>query len=130
MPSRAEWEQRQASHAKSPERRATLEAERRAQSFVSIRMADLLASDDWTIYRKHLTVLRDQYAALAASAVERILGDALGDALVKLKLERAGWYGLVKGLDLALFMPEQLQAQAALVETKLAGQLDSPAERG
>jgi hypothetical protein len=129
MPSRSEWDQRQATRAHQPERRATLEAERRAQTFVSIRMDDLLASDDWTIFRKHLEVIRAQYDALMASATERILGDALGDELMKLKLERAGWDGLVKGIDLALLMPEHLKAQAARVEATLAGQLDSPADR-
>lgn len=129
MPSREEFRQRQVLRAHDPERRATLEAERRAQSFVSIRMEDLLASDDWSIYRKHLEVLRGQYEAAMATHAERILGGTFGDELLKLKLEHAKWAGAVEGLTLALTLPSSLQTQAASVEAKIAGQLDSPAER-
>jgi hypothetical protein len=129
MPTLEEFRKRQAEKGGSvADRRAALESERRAQSFVSIRMEDLLASDDWGIYRKHLEVIRESHASRAADLEAQILGPALGEELVKLKLDRAALNGVVVGLTFALAMPDQLRAQAAAIEARLVGQLDTPAD--
>jgi hypothetical protein len=112
--------------AADPERRATLQEERRAQAFVSLRMGDLLGSDDWGLFEQHLAVIRATHAAALAEVEGRILGDALGETLLKLKLEHTRLAGLIAGLDLALGFPATLRAQAAVVEARLAKELDAP----
>ena len=127
MPTLSEFRDYQAAKGQAPERRAALQSERRAQAFVALRMEDLQSDDGWTVYRKHLTVIREAYTASMTAAETRILGDALGEELLKLKLERTKWAGVVEGINLALLLPEQLQQQAAVIEARLAGQLDSAA---
>lgn len=127
MPSLSEFralQQRQA-----PARRGVLQAEREAQAFVALRIEDLLADDGWGVFRKHLEVLKAHHKTAQQVAADQILGDAVGEDLMKRKLEHARLLGLVAGLDLALSLPEQLQAQASAIEANLARELDNTDER-
>jgi hypothetical protein len=108
MPSYSEWLAAQSATAEAAAPLATLHQQTRR--LVIVRMEDLLASDDWGVYARHLEGLIQEAAATLAALQAQILGDAAGDDLARLKAQAKYAQGRLDGLQEARGLPDRLRA--------------------
>lgn len=87
----------------------------RALRTLGTQMDDLVGADAWATVRKALDAALSGERTAQAALRDRILApDAVGDALLKLKLEEQRIAGRIEGLELALRVPTRYQEMAEL----------------
>lgn len=109
----------------APARRAGLQALRTEHQWVGLRMEDLQALDAWGVFRAHLEKLAEGYTERQRAAEARVLGEAVGDELMREKLAARYAQGYADAVAFVLALPATLQAQAATVEAAVVAQLDT-----
>ena len=108
-----------AAHGPSP---AELEAHRRIQGMVALRMESLERGDDWEVYRAHVDVLQGQDEAAVAEIRQRVEdGLLVGDDLARTNLRLQRLLGRLEARAGALTLPKALRDQAEAEKKMLDG---------
>lgn len=106
MPDYSEWQdflRRQVPEA------ARAEHARVAQ-VITLRMEDLLASDEWGVFTAHVQALVEEVEATLSIATDG-LAEAVGTDAERLRLQAAKARGMAQAYRTVLALPEQLRAQ-------------------
>ena len=92
---------------------AELEAHRRIQGMVALRMESLERGDDWDVYRAHVEGLQGQDEAVVAEIRQRVDDEQLvGDHLARANLRLQRLLGRLEARRDALALPKALRDQA------------------
>lgn len=92
---------------------AVRQTHRETLQAVAVRLEDLLTDDAWGVYTTLLEQTRATAQAQLDALQEQILGDAVGEDLIRLKLHAAYCRGELEAFRVALALPAQVHAQAA-----------------
>ena len=120
--------QREALEARSLQRRSPADAlGLTTQRVIGLRMEELLASDDWGVYRQHLQGLVEADRQALAAISESILSyHSVGEHLVLLKFQASTLRGRIAAFEEALALPEHLKKTAEEAVKTLTSETKTP----